>query len=131
MTIRIAISDDHALVRGGLVAIVALEPDMSVVGEAADGAGAVELHRRLRPDVHLMDLRMPVMDGLEATAAIRREFPQARVLALSLHRRPEEIAEARAAGASGYLDKHAARAQLASAIRIVHAGLPCFATVVR
>jgi DNA-binding NarL/FixJ family response regulator len=122
MTINVLIVDDHALVRSGLATILAEHIDFAIVGEAADGAQAVIRYRALRPDVVLMDLRMPVLDGVEATRAIRREFAHARILLVSTYRRDEGVAAALLAGACGYVDKNAAHHDLAVAIRAVHAG---------
>jgi DNA-binding NarL/FixJ family response regulator len=122
MTIRVIIADDEAIVRDGLRAIVELEDDMVVVGEAADGAQAIDLARRLNPDVALMDIRMPRMDGLQATRHIV-ELPQPpRVLVLTTFDRNEYVYEAMKAGASGFLLKDIRRGQLTDAIRTAFAG---------
>lgn len=105
MTARIVIADDHHVVREALRVLLDLDPDVDVVGEAADGAEAVRLARELQPDLVLMDLAMPVMDGITATAAIRREIPSTEVLALTSVLDDESIAGAIQAGAIGYLLK--------------------------
>jgi two-component system NarL family response regulator len=104
------------------VALIKTVPDMTVVGEAADGAQAVELFRKCRPDVTIMDLRLPVMSGVEAITAIRREFPSARVLVLTTFDGDENIFRALQAGARGYLLKDMFGEELMEAIRGVHAG---------
>lgn len=120
--IRILVAEDHHVVRQGLVALIKTVPDMTVVGEAADGAQAVELFRKCRPDVTIMDLRLPVMSGVEAITAIRREFPSARVLVLTTFDGDENIFRALQAGARGYLLKDMFGEELMEAIRGVHAG---------
>jgi DNA-binding NarL/FixJ family response regulator len=120
--ISIVVADDHYVVRMGLVALVGTEPDLRVVGEAADGVQAVELYRRFRPELVLMDLRMPVKDGITATREIRDQFPNARVLMLTTYDGDEDIHKALSAGASGYLLKNATRESLIPAIRAVAAG---------
>ncbi len=122
MTIRILIADDHAVVRQGLRMFLALDPEFQIVGEASDGAEALEMARALRPDVVLMDLLMPVMDGIEATAAIRRELPDTEVLALTSVLEDGSVVGAVRAGAIGYLLKDAKAAELCRAIRAACAG---------
>jgi DNA-binding NarL/FixJ family response regulator len=119
MTIRVLIADDQALVRTGFRKILESEPDLEVVGEAGDGAEAVEAALLLRPDVVLMDIRMPRLDGLEAT---RRLGGKARVLVLTTFDLNEYVYEALRAGASGFLLKDAPADQLVMAIRVVAAG---------
>ena len=114
--------DDHPLIRSGLRAVIASEPDMEMVGEAANGEEAIELYREERPDVVLMDLRMPVMDGLTATLAILREFPDAKIVALTTYEGDEDIHRALSAGARGYLLKDMMRSQLLQVIRTVQKG---------
>ena len=121
-TIRILIADDHYVVCMGLVALIETESDFQVVGEAGDGAKAVELYRKLTPDLMLMDLRMPRMDGIAATMAIREEFPQARILILTTYDGDEDIHKALSAGASGYVLKNSNRESLIPALRAVAAG---------
>ena len=120
--IRIVVVDDQAVVRQGFVALINTVPDMEVIAEGTDGRQAVELYRRLRPDVLLTDLRMPVMTGVEAIAAIRREFPGARVIVLTTFDGDEDIYRSLQAGAQGYLLKDMFFEELEDAIRTVHAG---------
>jgi DNA-binding NarL/FixJ family response regulator len=122
--IRIVIADDHFLVRMGLVALVNMEPDMKVIGESANGAQAVELFEKLKPDLALMDLRMPVKDGIEATIEIRKRFPGARVLMLTTYDGDEDIHRALQAGAQGYVLKNSTRETLIPALRTVAGGKP-------
>ena len=121
-TLRILIADDEAIVRDGLRAIVELEPDFEVVGEAADGAEAVEIARAVEPDVALVDIRMPNMDGLEATRRLLALAQAPRVLILTTFARNEYVYEAMKAGASGFLLKDVRRNQLTEAIRKVVEG---------
>ncbi len=122
MGIRILIADDHAIVRAGIRALLQLHPDFEVVGEAADGHEAILQARHLQPDVILMDLAMPGMDGLAATHEIRRIAPQTRVLVLSQHENREYVLPALRAGAAGYVLKRAPDDTLVRAIRAVYAG---------
>ncbi len=121
--IRILIADDHAVVRHGLRALITTEPnDLELVGEAADGVEAVELHTRLKPDVTLMDMAMPRKTGLEAIVDIMRQNPQARILVLTSFAEDEQVFPAIKAGATGYLLKDTAPRELLQAIRDVHSG---------
>lgn len=120
--IRVFFVDDHPVLREGLAAIVNSQPDMAVAGEAGDGEEAVELHRSLKPDVTLMDLRLPRMDGVAAITAIRREFPEARIIVLSSYAGDEDIYRSLRAGARAYLLKDMLRKELIQAIRAVHRG---------
>lgn len=120
--IRILIAEDHLIARAGLRAIIAAQPDMVVVAEASNGEQAVALTRTHRPDVVLMDMRMPVMDGFAALAALRREFPNARVAALSTFGGDEDIRRAMRAGAKAYLTKDVLPDELIGAIRVIHSG---------
>ena len=120
--IRVLAVDDHPLLREGIAALIADEIDMALVGEAADGLEAVEQFRRLRPDVTLMDLQMPNLNGVEATIAIRAEFPDARIVVLTTYTGDVQVPLALKAGASGYLLKNGIRTELLSTIRAVHAG---------
>jgi DNA-binding NarL/FixJ family response regulator len=120
--IRILVAEDHLVARVGVTTIVNLQPDMTVIAEAANGAQAVELFRQQRPDVALLDLRMPVMNGFEAAAAIRQEFPDARMIALTTYGGDEDIRRALAAGVRSYLTKDVLHDELLKAIRAVHAG---------
>ena len=119
--IRILTVDDHPMLRDGIAALVSLEPDMTIVGEAADGAEALEAFRRLKPDVTLMDLHMPVMGGIDALSAIRREHAGARVIMLTMSAADVLAARALKAGAVGYLLKSSLRNELLDAIRVAHA----------
>ncbi len=121
-SIRVLVVDDHQIVRQGLVALINSEPGLKVVAEAADGAQAVELFRQHRPDVTLMDLRLPGLGGVEATRAIRREFATARIIVLTTYDGDEDIYRALQAGAQGYLLKGMSFDELLAAIRTVHAG---------
>jgi two-component system, NarL family, response regulator LiaR len=116
MAIRILIADDHSVVRQGLRMFLALEEDLEVVGEAVDGAEAVRMARELRPDVVLMDLLMPRMDGIEATAAIRSELPDTEVIALTSVLEDKSVVGAIKAGAIGYLLKDTQAQELCRAI---------------
>lgn len=123
--IRVLIADDHVTVREGLTAIVGRQPDMVVVAEAATGRDAADLWRQHRPDVVLLDLRMPVLDGVDAMIEIRRQDPAARIVVLTTFDTDHEIARAIKAGARGYLLKDAQREELLDCIRRVHAGETC------
>jgi two-component system NarL family response regulator len=120
--IRIVVVDDQAVVRQGFVSLINTVADMEVIAEGTDGRQAVELYRRLRPDVLLTDLRMPLMTGVEAIAAIRREFPSARLIVLTTFDGDEDIYRSLQAGAMGYLLKDMFFEELEDAIRTVHAG---------
>jgi DNA-binding NarL/FixJ family response regulator len=120
--IRILIADDHYVVRMGLAALVETEPDLQVVGEAADGTQVVQLYRKLEPDLVLMDVRMPRGDGVAAAREIRAQFPKARILMLTTYDGDDDIHKALSAGASGYLLKNSTRESLIPAIRAVAAG---------
>ncbi|MFD1829580.1 response regulator [Streptomyces desertarenae] len=120
--IRVLLVDDQAVVRAGFAAIVGAEPDLTVVGEAGDGASAVALAAELRPDVVLMDIRMPGVDGLTATRLITAGGSGARVLVLTTFDLDAHVFEALRAGASGYLLKDARVDELLSAVRVVAAG---------
>lgn len=122
MAIRILIADDHSVVRQGLRMFLALDPELEVVGEAANGEQAVWLARQLTPDVVLMDLLMPVMDGTAATAILRRELPQTEVLALTSVLEDSAIYGALRAGAIGYLLKDTEAEKLCQAIKSAAAG---------
>jgi len=120
--IRIMIVDDHFVVRMGLAAIINMQPDMAVVAEASNGQQAIDLFRRHRPDVVLMDLRLPGMNGVEATQAITREFPNSRIIVLTTYDGDEDIYRALQAGARAYLLKEMPGEELLEAIRAVRAG---------
>jgi DNA-binding NarL/FixJ family response regulator len=119
---RVMVADDHPVVRAGLAAVIAQEPDLVLVGLAEDGQRAVSLYREQRPDVVLMDLRMPVMGGVDATRAITREFPGARILALTTYEGDADIRRALGAGARGYLLKDMLLSDVITAIRRVLKG---------
>lgn len=122
--IRVLIVDDHFMVRDGLKVFVDVLPDMECVGEASNGEEAVRVCQQVRPDVVLMDLVMPGTDGVSATEAIRKQFPETRVLALTSFVDKDLVQKAVRAGATGYLLKNASMPQLASAIRQAHEGRP-------
>jgi two-component system NarL family response regulator len=124
----VLIADDHVTVREGLAAIVGRQSDMEVAGEVANGQAAVDLWRERRPDVTLMDLRMPVMDGAVAIGEIRRIEPSARIIVLTTFDTDNDISRAIRAGAKGYLLKDAERDELLGCIRRVHAGETCIPT---
>ena len=119
---RLVLVDDHELARDGLRDILTDVPVVEIVGEAADGREALELCRHARPDLVLMDLRMPRMDGLEATREIKREHPKTSVLVITMHENPDYLLEALRAGAAGYLLKDAGQDDVISAIRGVLSG---------
>lgn len=120
--IRILVVDDHPLLRDGIAAILQGEADLDLVGEASSGEEALESYRRLRADVTLMDLQMPGMGGIEAIAAIRSEFPAARVLVLTTYAGDVQAVRALRAGAVGYLLKSSLRRELLDSLRAIHAG---------
>ena len=128
--IRVLVADDQAIIRDGLATVLGLLPDIEVVGTAADGAEAVRLAVLEHPDVVLMDLRMPVLDGVAATARLRSDVPDAAVLVLTTYADDESILAALRAGATGYLTKDAGRAELAAAVRSVARGQATFAAEV-
>lgn len=121
-TIRVLIVDDHPMLREGLAAVLRIEPDISVVAVAGDGAEAIDQFRTHRPDVTLMDAQMPKLDGIAAIKAIRAEWPDARVVMLTTYAGDALALRALKAGASGYLLKSMARMHVLTAIRSVHAG---------
>ncbi|MEF3402567.1 response regulator transcription factor [Agromyces sp. CCNWLW203] len=120
--IRIVVADDHPIVRAGIVGLLESEPGLEVVGEAADGAEAVAVATSARPDLVLMDLRMPQLDGAAATARILADVPGTRVLVLTTYETDDHILAAIEAGASGYLLKAAPQAEIVAGIRAVAAG---------
>jgi two-component system NarL family response regulator len=122
--IRVLVADDHLVVRLGLVALIDRQEDMTVIGQASNGRQVVELYRAQRPDVTLMDLRMPGGDGVEAIAAICADDPAARIVVVTIHSGDEAVFQALRAGAQGYLLKDAPGPEIVSAIRTVHAGQP-------
>ncbi|WKV70265.1 response regulator transcription factor [Streptomyces sp. PCS3-D2] len=120
--IRVLIADDQPLVRRGLALILGPDPEIEVVGEAEDGARAVTLAGELRPDVVVMDIRMPVLDGVRATTELARTLPDVRVLALSTFDMDEYVVSALRAGAYGFLPKDVSPEELSAAVRTVHGG---------
>ena len=120
--IRVMLVDDHYVVRIGLHAVIDLEQDMAIVAEAEDGTEAVKLFAQHKPDVVLMDLRMPGFSGIETAERIRKDFPNARILMLTTFDGDEDIYRAMEVGAYGYLLKNAPRPELLAAIRHVHSG---------
>ena len=123
MTIRLLLADDQALVRGALAALLDLEPDLTVVAEVGSGDAVVPAAREHQPDVALLDVEMPGMDGIAATVALRDALPQVRVLIVTTFGRPGFLRRALQAGAAGFVVKDTPARQLADAVRRVHAGL--------
>ncbi len=120
--LRVLVVDDHTVVRDGVCALLALAADIEVAGEAANGSEALKMVRELKPDVVLMDMAMPIMDGLEATRRMRREFPGTRVLVLTQYDDKEYVLPVIEAGASGFISKVAASSELVQGIRSVCRG---------
>lgn len=120
--IRLLLADDHAVVRSGLRLLLEAQPDMAIIGEAEDGEGAIRRTAELQPDVVLMDIEMPGMNGIEATRRIKAQSPRTAVLALTMYEDDQYFFEMLRAGASGYVPKRAAPDELASAIRAVSRG---------
>jgi len=120
--IRILVVDDHTLLRQGIAGLVADQSDMSLVAEASDGREAIQQFRAHRPDVALMDIQMPDMNGLDAIIAIRNEFPEARIIVLTTYTGDVQVLRALKAGARGYLLKNSLHKELLETIRAVHAG---------
>lgn len=120
--IRILTVDDHPIVRKGIAALVSNEPDMEVVAEASTGAEAIEMFRRHRPDVTIMDIQLPVMSGIEAIGKIQSEFPGARIVVLTTYSGDVQAARAVSVGARGYILKAQVNQELLETIRAVHAG---------
>ena len=121
-SIRILAVDDHPLVRQGIAGLVAIQPDMTLAGEASNGRDAIQQFREHRPDITLMDLQMPEMNGIDAIIAIRNEFPEARVIVLTTYVGDVQILRALKAGARAYLLKNLLHKELLDTIRAVHAG---------
>jgi two-component system response regulator NreC len=121
-SIRVVLADDHAVLRAGLRALLNAEPDIEVVGEAGDGEEAVALAERLRPDVVVMDITMPRMDGLRATRQLLDRQPDARVLILTMHSEDQYLLQVLEAGGAGYVLKNSADTDLLDAIRVVAEG---------
>src|SRR3974377_2192781 len=120
--IRILTVDDHPVVRQGIAGLLGVQSDMVVVGEASNGREAIQQFRAHRPDVTLMDLQMPEMNGLDAIIAIRAEFPAAKIIVLTTYKGDVQILRALKAGAQGYLLKNTIHKELAETIRAVHGG---------
>jgi DNA-binding NarL/FixJ family response regulator len=128
--IRVLIADDHQLVRQGVTALLMTAKDIQIIGEARDGQEAIDLTERLQPDVVLMDIEMPYMDGLRATQQITAKGLSARVLILSMRMDEKDVQEAARRGAQGYLIKNSSREELIGAIRSVYEGKPACSPVV-
>lgn len=122
--IRVMLVDDHPAFRKGMAALIESEPGLEVVGQTGDGSEALELFRQKKPDIVLMDLRLPGLGGVEATMAIRKEFPDARIIVLTTFDTDEDIYRAVQSGAKSYLLKDTPEDELAATIRAVHAGEP-------
>ena len=120
--IRVLSVDDHPMVREGIASLIGVQPDMTLVGQAANGRDAIQQFRAHRPDVTLMDLQMPEMNGLDSLIAIRAEFPNARIIMLTTYEGDAHILRAVKAGALGYLLKNTLHSDLLQTIRAVHAG---------
>ena len=123
--IRILVAEDHLIARAGVISIINAQPDMTVVAEAVDGEQTIKAYREKKPDVALIDMRMPVMSGVEAAAQIRRDFPGCRLIALTTYEGDENVRRAFAAGVLAYLTKDVRRGELLKTIRAVHAGENC------
>ncbi|MDQ2887022.1 MAG: response regulator transcription factor [Chloroflexota bacterium] len=122
MKIRILLADDHTILRAGLKMMLNAQPDMEVIGEAQDGRQAIHEARRLQPDIVLMDITMPDLNGIEATREIKKVAPDVRVLILTMHEHDEYIFQALRAGASGYMLKEAADTELITALHVIRSG---------
>jgi two-component system response regulator NreC len=122
MTIRILLADDHTILRAGLKMMLNAQPDMEVIGEAQDGRQALQEALRLHPDIILMDITMPDMNGIEATRQIKRQVTDVKVLILTMHENDEYVFQALRAGASGYMLKEAADTELINALHVVQNG---------
>ena len=129
-TVTVLLADDHTLVRAGIRALVEQLPAVTVIGEAKDGREALRIVREREPDLVLMDIAMPGLNGLEATARISREFPRVRVIILSMYANDEYVRQAEIAGAAGYLVKRGAAAELEHAIKTVAGGGEYFSPLV-
>ena len=128
--VRIVVADDHTLVRAGITGVLAATPGVEVAGEAATGAEAIQLVAAIDPDLVLLDISMPGMSGLEACATLRAEYPELKILMLSVHDDPEYVVESVKAGASGYLRKDATPNELRDAIQAVIRGDAFFSPAV-
>jgi DNA-binding NarL/FixJ family response regulator len=128
--ISVIVVDDHEIVRVGLRTLLAADANIELVGEASSGREAVALAKELRPEIVLMDLAMPLLNGMEATRQIMQDYPSIKIIALSSYNDPEHVEQALAAGASGYLLKGMAPANLLGAIYEVHRGKRCFSPAI-
>lgn len=131
MTIRVLLADDHVVMRDGLRALLVPTGDITVVGEAGNGREALKLAQELAPDIVLIDISMPELNGVEATRLIRESCPAARTIILSMHSTSEHVHRALAAGASGYLLKESAWPEVVAAVRAVSEGRQYFCKVIR
>ncbi|HTI14578.1 MAG TPA: response regulator transcription factor [Dictyobacter sp.] len=122
MKIRILLADDHTILRAGLRMMLNAQPDMEVIGEAQDGRQAILEAQRLQPDIILMDITMPDLNGIEATRQIKRQIPDVKILVLTMHEHDEYVFQALRAGASGYMLKEAADTDLITAIHVIKCG---------
>jgi two-component system response regulator NreC len=122
MKIRILLADDHTILRAGLKMMLNAQPDMEVVGEAQDGRQAIEEVQKLRPDIVLMDITMPDLNGIEAARQIKRLIPDVKILMLTMHEHDEYVFQALQAGASGYMLKEAADTELITALHVITSG---------
>ena len=122
MSIRVLLADDHGIIRQGLRSLLEKQPDVEVIGEADDGHSALELVRQLQPDIAIMDITMPNLNGVDATRRIVDEFPKVKVIALSIHSNRRFVSDMLRAGASGYILKECLFDELVQAIRAVAAG---------
>lgn len=122
MTIHILLADDHTILRAGLKMMLNAQPDMEVVGEAQDGRQALHEAQRLHPDIILMDITMPDMNGIEATRQVKKLLPEVKVLILTMHENEEYVFQALRAGASGYMLKEAADTDLINALHVIQSG---------
>jgi two-component system response regulator NreC len=121
-TIRVLVADDHTILRSGLRMLLNAQPDIEVIGEASDGRQAISETQQLQPDVILMDITMPTINGIEATRQIKSLLPEVKVLILTMHENEEYLFRALRAGASGYILKEAADTELITAIRLIQEG---------
>ncbi len=120
--IKVLLADDHGVVRSGIRSLLETEPDVEVIGEASNGQDALVKAKMLQPDLIIIDVRMPVLNGIEATRKIRREVPATKVLVLSMHDDEEYVLQALESGASGYLLKDASKEEFLKAVKTVHSG---------
>ncbi|WP_218081276.1 response regulator [Anthocerotibacter panamensis] len=128
--IKVLIADDHALIRSGIRIMLLTANDMTVVGEASDGEEAMQLYDRLKPDVLLLDISMPTLDGIEVTRLLKQRYPEAKILIVTMHESEEYLFRIMRAGASGYLLKNSDKQELLQAIRSVAAGEQTFSAAI-